>query len=906
MEKPPDRGPRPGKPGERPVWPDPSRPDSPGARTTWPDPADRREATDTRPDEWRVDSPADQRGQTATKPDEPPADRRGSKGTKPGDSATDAKPRDGGATDTKPRDGATGTKSDERTRPDSPTDRGGVGTKPGDRRTDTKPDGRRSDTRPDERRARPDGLDNRRTETKPDERRRQPEDRRGDVAERRDERRGDPVGRHGTTAERDTTDERRGDLDGRHGTTDARRRTPDERRGDTAERRDTTDKRRDTTDERGDPDGRHSTKEDRRGQHEDRREDRRDQDGQRDDLDDQPSDTRDRRTDPPPTRPGRDRTRPESARPAPGRSRPDSTGGRHAIHPPTDPQRGTRPDQPRPPRRAEPHTPPTGYRGQATQFLRPLEPPRNTQSEATQFLELPKMWPNGRPDAQPNGRPGTRNGGTAYADPGTVYIEPAPKPQRPAPEKLAPPTEKRKKKTLLITTIAVVAVLALAAGAVFAIPGLSAKLGLTSAEDDVAIAPPAPPVSFQPGLHAPGTDAPAPTPDGVRAALTGPTSAGELGTLTGVVYDPMTKQTLWENNPTTPLVPASTGKLLTSAAALLSLDHTEQLSTKVVEGDQPGDVVIVGGGDPTLSSLKPGTESVYPGAAHLSDLVDQVKKSGAEVNTVHVDLSRYEGDSMAPGWSNADIGGGYIAPMVPAMLDGARADANAQDGARNSNPARQLAQEFATRIGATVADGADTKVKEGAKVLGEVKSAPLVELVDTLLHSSDNVLAEAVAREVAKGRGEEVSFAGASKATMDILRENKFDLEGVTMHDGSGLSTEDRVPARLFGELLGLAAGPDGKDARTAKLRPLIGALPVAGGTGTLGKRFGGVGAEGRGWVRAKTGTLSGVNSLAGVVLDKDNRLLVFALMSNGGGATAVVRDKLDVVAATLRGCGCR
>jgi D-alanyl-D-alanine carboxypeptidase/D-alanyl-D-alanine-endopeptidase (penicillin-binding protein 4) len=457
----------------------------------------------------------------------------------------------------------------------------------------------------------------------------------------------------------------------------------------------------------------------------------------------------------------------------------------------------------------------------------------------------------------------------------------------------------------VITAIAIVAVVAAAAGVVFAVPGLSAKLGLTSAEE-VAVAPPAPPVKFQPGLQAPGQDAPAPTPDGVRAALAGPTSAGELGTLTGVVYDPMTKETLWENNATTPLVPASTGKLLTATAALLSLDHTEQLTTRVVEGDQPGDVVIVGGGDPTVSSLKPGVESVYPGAAHISDLVDQVKKSGAQVSTVHVDLSRYEGDSMAPGWSNADIGAGYIAPMVPAMLDGGRADAKEQDGPRTSNPARQLAEEFAARIGATVADGAETKAKDGAKVLGEIKSAPIVELVDNMLHTSDNVLAEAVARQVAKGAGEEVSFTGASKATMDILRKNKFDLDGVSMSDGSGLSTQDRVPARLFGEILGVAAGPDGKDPRTAKLRPLIGGLPVAGGTGTLDKRFDDVGAEGRGWVRAKTGTLSGVNSLAGVVLDKDNRLLVFALMTNGGGATPTVRDKLDVVAATLRGCGCR
>jgi PBP4 family serine-type D-alanyl-D-alanine carboxypeptidase len=272
---------------------------------------------------------------------------------------------------------------------------------------------------------------------------------------------------------------------------------------------------------------------------------------------------------------------------------------------------------------------------------------------------------------------------------------------------------------------------------------------------------------------------------------------------------------------------------------------------------------------------------------------------------VRVDLSRYDGDSMASGWSNADVGAGYIAPMVPAMLDGGRADAREQNGPRTDNPGRQLAEEFADRLGAQVADEADTKAPDGAKVLGEVKSAPLVELVDNMLQSSDNVLAEAIARAVARKAGEEVSFEGASKATLDILRANDFDVEGVTMADGSGLSTEDRAPARLFGEILAVAAGAGGQDPRTTKLRPLVGGLPVAGGSGTLDDRFDDVGAQGRGWVRAKTGTLSGVNSLAGVVLDADNRLLVFALMTNGGGDTSAVRDKLDVVAATLRGCGC-
>ena len=57
--------------------------------------------------------------------------------------------------------------------------------------------------------------------------------------------------------------------------------------------------------------------------------------------------------------------------------------------------------------------------------------------------------------------------------------------------------------------------------------------------------------------------------------------------------------------------------------------------------------------------------------------------------------------------------------------------------------------------------------------------------------------------------------------------------------------------------------------------------------------------------MRAKTGTLTGVSSLAGVVVDADGRLLVFALMSNGVNP-ATARPELDAVAAGLAACGCR
>ncbi|MGH3949120.1 MAG: D-alanyl-D-alanine carboxypeptidase, partial [Pseudonocardiaceae bacterium] len=97
----------------------------------------------------------------------------------------------------------------------------------------------------------------------------------------------------------------------------------------------------------------------------------------------------------------------------------------------------------------------------------------------------------------------------------------------------------------------------------------------------------------------------------------------------------------------------------------------------------------------------------------------------------------------------------------------------------------------------------------------------------------------------------------------------------------------------------------DETDPRTAKLRPLLAGLPVAGGTGTLDERYDRApAATGKGWVRAKTGTLSEVNTLAGMVLDADGRVLVFAFMSAGSPANKA-RPALDAIAATLRRCGC-
>lgn len=486
---------------------------------------------------------------------------------------------------------------------------------------------------------------------------------------------------------------------------------------------------------------------------------------------------------------------------------------------------------------------------------------------------------------------------------------PPPEPPRAAPQRVGPPAEppagRKSKKPLLITAIAIVAVIGIAAGVIFGVPGVAEKLGLAG-EEAVAIDPPPAPVSYSPDLHAPDSAAPAPSPQGVQSALSGPVANPALGTFTGIVVDPATGQTLYERDASEKITPASTGKLITAAAALLTLDHTEQLVTKVVQGDQPGEVIIVGGGDPTISSLKPGNESIYPGAAHLSDLVDQVKNSGVQVNTVYIDQSRYTGPKLAQSWLPEDVANGYIAPIVPAMLDGDRRDASTNYSPRTNDPGRTLVDAFARRIGANAAGDIEKKAPAGAKVLGEIESAPVSQLVDNMLDRSENTLGDIFAREVAIKTGQEPSFDGATKAMLDVLRQNNFDVDGVVLKDGSGMSTENKVSAKLLSQILGVAAGPDGKDQRTTKLRPLLSGLPVAGGSGTLEGRYtDGASAEGKGWVRAKTGTLTGVNSLAGIVMDKDNRPLVFAFLTNGtNGSTA--RPALDTVAAALRGCGCQ
>jgi serine-type D-Ala-D-Ala carboxypeptidase/endopeptidase (penicillin-binding protein 4) len=406
----------------------------------------------------------------------------------------------------------------------------------------------------------------------------------------------------------------------------------------------------------------------------------------------------------------------------------------------------------------------------------------------------------------------------------------------------------------------------------------------------------------QPGITALAESAPTPAPNRLAATLAPFVADPNLGILTGRVTDAITGAQLWAQGAVVPMQPASTNKVLTTAAALLTLDRDATLSTTVLtDPDTPGLLILKGGGDPTLSAVAPGQPTWYKGAARISDLVKQVRDAGVAVTKVQVDTSAYSGPTMAPGWDPIDMQNGDFAPMESVMLDGGRTQPVSVDSTRSPTPALDAGRALAVAFGvnpATVTVLPTTPAT--AKQIAEVKSPPLVERLRQLMNESDNVMAESTGREVAAATNRPQSFDGAVQAVLAQLRTAGIDTTGATLFDSSGLSVNDRLTALTLDGVVNAAAGD-----QSSKLRPLLDLLPIAGGSGTLSNRFidTPAGLAAAGLLRAKTGSLTGTNALAGIVTDAEGRVLTFSLISNNAGPTG--RTSIDALAATLRSCGC-
>ncbi len=341
-------------------------------------------------------------------------------------------------------------------------------------------------------------------------------------------------------------------------------------------------------------------------------------------------------------------------------------------------------------------------------------------------------------------------------------------------------------------------------------------------------------------------------------------------------------------------IPASTTKVLTGFAALVALDPEQRFeTTTVLDG---GSVVLVGGGDPFLMATP--DDKGFAARADLATLaqrtVEQLAERGLTQISLGYDDTLFTGPAEHPSWSP-----GYAAQNSVSPISALWTDRGQVDGQRQADPAGTAAAQFAAELaarGIAVTSVAPREAPDGASDLAIVEGPTVAQAVERVELTSDNGGAEVLGRHVARALGLEPSFAGATQAITQVLDQAGVDTAGLYLADASGLSRDNRIAPSLLTDVL----------ARSVTEAPtLVASLPVAGFSGSLAQRF--VHLAGPGLVRAKTGLLNQVHSLAGVVTTADGVVLAVSVMSD----TAVLEQPLegraavDAVLASLAACTC-
>jgi D-alanyl-D-alanine carboxypeptidase/D-alanyl-D-alanine-endopeptidase (penicillin-binding protein 4) len=221
---------------------------------------------------------------------------------------------------------------------------------------------------------------------------------------------------------------------------------------------------------------------------------------------------------------------------------------------------------------------------------------------------------------------------------------------------------------------------------------------------------------------------------------------------------------------------------------------------------------------------------------------------------------------------------------------------------RSPDPPLTVAQAFADlleRRSVTVVGEPVARPAAGDQIAA-VDSAPLADLVEHLLLTSDNTEADILSRHVGLAVLDDPTFAGGARATLQVLAELGIDTAGIVLKDGSGLARANRISPRNLLDVLRTAIEGDPE-----RLWPVYTGLPVAGFDGSLAVRFSTPSARpARGAVTGKTGTLTGTSTLAGLASDRDGQVLLYAVMANEVNAFAA-SSAIDNVLARVAGCRC-
>jgi D-alanyl-D-alanine carboxypeptidase/D-alanyl-D-alanine-endopeptidase (penicillin-binding protein 4) len=365
-----------------------------------------------------------------------------------------------------------------------------------------------------------------------------------------------------------------------------------------------------------------------------------------------------------------------------------------------------------------------------------------------------------------------------------------------------------------------------------------------------------------------------------------PTGLGNVG---WSVVDPTTGDEVTGEAATALMTPASTWKLLTAAAVLAVLGEGHRFPTTVVQSGSG--IVLVGGGDPyLLADPAPG----YPAWASLTELADAtvaaLAASGTTTTRLSWDESWFAGPGWNPNWEEEDA---WFVTGTSALW----ADHGVTNGARSATPAADAAYRFADLLrerGIDAGLGGAEAAPATATEVARVNSPPLGVIVQEYLLSSDNDVAEVLLRQVARARGTDGSLAAAHATVPVVLAELGLWSDGMVADDGSGLSRANQVSPVTIARAVALGL-------RDPAYRAILAGLPTAGGDGTLVRRFNDPEEiPGRGLVRAKTGSLTGVDTLAGTVRTRSGAIVAFAFMVNQSPDDWGANDWIDRASALI------
>jgi len=413
----------------------------------------------------------------------------------------------------------------------------------------------------------------------------------------------------------------------------------------------------------------------------------------------------------------------------------------------------------------------------------------------------------------------------------------------------------------------------------------------------------------------PSSSAPAPPPSSaaLAKALGAIVKDPWLGPSVGVsVRDGETGEELYAVSPGVARAPASTVKVLSAFAVTSHLDLDARMTTRVVTGDTPGEVVLVAGGD-TLLGTGVSDPMAVEGHAGVETLAAEVAQSlderGAGAVTLRVDATHAAGPRYPATWKKEDIAAGFTQSVSMLDLVSQRAGGGkAAPPVPEAGVAAALAKALTARGHATTVAplrGHGTPAPADATELGAVESATYAEHLGFALQHSDNALTENLVRQAMVAANESPGAPlGPPQFVVRTLAEAGVSTAGLRLLDTSGLSPGQTATATAMADVLALATS--GKDDDFLRA---VASLPVAGLNGSLSDRYRGKETKAvAGIPRAKTGTLKGISSLAGTTVDADGHVLVFAVLADrvpASSGTLGARAALDRFVTALTLCGC-